>query len=337
MSEAPNTFRNITTLRVGGSVAHVERPGSVGELVKLVDALDAEGEPLCIIGGGSNVLAPDDGYNGTIIIPSFTSVVFDDIGGGSVRVVADAGVQWDTLVEEAVSRELWGLENLSAIPGSAGAAPIQNIGAYGAEFSDAAEWVEVYDRTRKMTRTLPRDALAFGYRESVLKAQQPRFVVLRVSLILSTQPRPNLAYKDITKRFVGNPAPSLKEIRQAVIEIRAGKFPDMRRYGTAGSFFLNPILDEAQGNALVERYPKLPHYPAGSGKVKVSLAWILDNVMHAKGMRVGGAFVWDRQPLVIATERDVSAADICKLSATIQKTVLDTVGITIVPEVTFLQ
>ena len=285
-----------------------------------------------ILGGGSNVLAPSGAYPGTVIIPSFDCIIFEMADENTVRVTADAGAQWDALVAESVERGLWGFENLSAIPGTVGAAPIQNIGAYGMDVSETIDWVEVYDRAQQTVRRLANIELEFSYRNSTLKKERGRFVVLRVSFLLSHAPNPKLSYRDLALRFQEKPSPSLAEIRQAVIEIRADKFPSLGVFGTAGSFFMNPVLNEREVEKLLAEYPELPHFPAEGG-VKVSLAWILDNVIRAKGARLGGAFVWDRQPLVIATDDTATADDVRALMRTVQRKVRDMTGIVIVPEV----
>jgi len=326
-------FKECTTLRVGGTIARVLRPRSMEECSALIEALDAGGTPVLVLGGGSNVLAPDNGFDGTVVIPSFSEIRFEDAASHGMRVIADAGVPWDALVQKTVERELWGLENLSGIPGNVGAAPIQNIGAYGTDVSKTIERVEVYDRTEKKVHTLVSADVQFGYRTSVLKKERGRFVVLRVSFILSPNQNPNLSYKDLRERFGKEAHPSLSALREAVIAIRAGKFPDLAHYGTAGSFFLNPVLSGKEADAFLSRYPNAPHFP-GEGGVKFSLAWILDSIVKAKGLRVGGAFVWDRQPLVIATDSSgATAEDVRVLMRIIQEKVFDATRIRIQPEV----
>lgn len=336
MKDSGTLFKDITTLRVGGLARRVVHPESKEACISLIEAMDAKAGDLLVLGGGSNILGKDEPYEGTVIIPSFDSVSFESDNNASVRVVADAGAVWDTVVKETVERDVWGLENLSAIPGTVGAAPMQNIGAYGADVSETVEWVEVYDRTQKYVRRLANAELQFLYRSSILKKQRGRFVVLRVSFILSRTPRPNLAYKDLALWFGGGDGhPELGSIRDAVIEIRRGKFPNLAEHGTAGSFFLNPIVPDGEAAALISEYPELPHFPEKGG-TKLSLAWILDHVVEAKGKRVGGAFVWNRQPLVIATEEGATARDVRTLTKAIQEKVFDATNLLIVPEVFFV-
>jgi len=330
MNTHSESFSTLTTLRVGGGINHVERPESKDDCVAHVRSLDEKKEELLILGGGSNVLARDDFFTGTVLIPSFNNIVFESVGD-TVRVIADAGVVWDTLVEKTVERDLWGFENLSSIPGNVGAAPMQNIGAYGSDISETLEYAEVYDRLEKKIRILSHKELAFGYRTSVLKKERGRFVVLSVSFLLSSKSKRKLSYKDLQERF-GDSEPRLGEIRDAVIDIRKNKFPDLSLFGTAGSFFLNPILSGREASALIAQYPNIPHFPDGE-QTKISLAWLLDNVVHAKGMRVGDAFVWDKQPLVIATEKSATGSDVRALMNVIQEKIFEVTKIKIVPEV----
>lgn len=332
MPEKPESFRTLTTLKVGGDIKHVERVTSRRDCLALVAELDSKKDPLLILGGGSNILASDSVYEGTVVIPSFSSFLFEEVAPPKVRVVVDAGVVWDTLVEESVARGLWGIENLSSIPGSVGASPMQNIGAYGADVSKTIEWVDVYDRIEKAEKKLRVSDLSFGYRTSVLKKERGRYVVLRVSFLLSKHATPHTSYKDLALVFEGNSAPTLPEIRDAVIRIRTGKFPSLAEYGTAGSFFLNPVVSQEIARAFLRHYPNAPHFQE-KDRVKLSLAWMLDSIIHAKGMRVGGAFVWDKQPLVIATNNNATGNDVRVLMKTVQEKVFHATNIVIEPEV----
>lgn len=332
MLEKHESFRTLTTLKVGGDIKRVERVASRRDCLALVAELDSKKDPLLILGGGSNVLASDSVYEGTVVIPSFSSFLFEEIASSKVRVVVDAGVVWDTLVEESVARGLWGIENLSSIPGSVGAAPMQNIGAYGTDVSKTIEWVDVYDRIEKAEKQLRVSDLSFGYRTSVLKKERGRYVVLRVSFLLSKHAAPNISYKDLAVLFEGNSAPALPEIRDAVIKIRKGKFPSLAEYGTAGSFFLNPVVSQEIALTFLKHYPNASYFQA-KDRVKLSLAWMLDSIIHAKGMRVGGAFVWDKQPLVIATNNNATGNDVRMLMKTVQEKVFHATHIAIEPEV----
>lgn len=329
--EGTHSFKQLTTLRVGGDVADVLRPTKKQECVEIIKDFDAQEKNFLILGEGSNILAPDTPFDGAIVIPSFSDVIYEEVDSDTVRVVSDAGVRWDDLVLETVSQNLWGFENLSAIPGTVGAAPMQNIGAYGADIAQTCEWAEVYDRKDKTIKKLTNTELQFEYRTSVLKKERGRYIVLSVAFLLSKTPRPNISYKDLHNSFNGS-APTLQDIREAVIRIRKGKFPSLTECGTAGSFFLNPILNERAAPEFLEKYPNAPHFKTEEG-VKIPLAWILDNIINAKGMRVGGAFVWEKQPLVIATDNTATSEDVRTLMKQLQKKVFEKTNIQIVPEV----
>lgn len=332
MHPSPVSFRDLTTFKVGGEIFRYEHLDTPNDVCAFVAERDRAGDTLRVLGSGSNILASDEPFEGTVISVGAQAHHFES-AGDTVHVVAEAGMSWDALVLEAVSRGLWGFENLSAIPGTVGASPIQNIGAYGAEVASTIEWVEVYDRVQKTRRTLSHAELQFGYRTSIFKQHRDRYVVLRVMFRLSRTPSPNTSYKDVRAVF-GDRTPSLEELRDAVVHIRARKFPNLAEYGTAGSFFLNPVVEARTAEALSATYPELPQFPGVEG-VKVSLAWMLDHVVHAKGMRVGGAFVWHEQPLVLATDHGATSSDVRALARTLTEKVFALTNVAIVPEVTF--
>ena len=238
-------------------------------------------------------------------------------------------------MERSVGKYFWGIEILSGIPGTWGGAVLQNIGAYGAVLSGAMQSVDVYDMQESEERTWTASECSFGYRTSVFKKSPGRYVVLRVRLALSATPRPNVSYHDLAVRFAGGSPSTPAELREAVLDIRRGKFPDLVEYGTAGSFFLNPVLDAVAARAVAERFPGMPLFPLPEGGVKVPIAWLLDyrhGVLDMRDMRVGGAFVWPAQPLVIATERGATASDVETLAQSVAARVREVTGIHLEPE-----
>lgn len=317
---------SLTSFRIGGPARFLIRPQSVGDVHKALDFARARNLPLLILGGGSNVLIVDEGFPGVVLKIELRGVEWR----GSV-VTAAAGEEWDALVEESVARGLWGLENLSGIPGSVGAAPVQNIGAYGAELKDTLESVEALDRARGEVVTLKSAACGFGYRRSLFKREPGRYIVLSITLGLRTEGRPNLAYKDIAAIFGGASAPALRRIREAVLAVRALKFPDLRTEGTAGSFFLNPVVSDEKAVQLRRHFPGLPAFPADGG-VKISLAFILDR-LGMKGSARGGARLFEKQPLVFAAARGCSARDVLSLAKLVEESVREACGIELEREV----
>ena len=320
----------LTSFRLGGPARHFARVKNLEELRQSLDYARDQNLATLILGGGSNLLIGDAGFDGLVIKIEITGVesLPANTAGESGLLVAGAGESWDALVARAVKDGWWGLENLSGIPGTVGAAPVQNIGAYGAEVRDTLAWVEVLDRKSGEVVRLQNAACGFGYRTSIFKRLPARYVVLRAAFALTKDGTPNASYKDLADIARLN----LDEIRQKVLEVRSQKFPDLSVEGTAGSFFLNPVVSGQKAAELLEKYPGLPTFAAEKGR-KVSLAWLLDNVLHAKGMREGGARLYERQPLVIVAGFGASARDVTALKEKIKKEVQEKLDITLEEEV----
>jgi len=320
----------LTTFHIGGPAKFFVRVKTVEEIQESLDYARDKKLRVQVLGGGSNVLFSDAGFDGLVKKIELRDVVKD-----ADTYVAAAGESWDALVERAVRDGLWGLENLSGIPGSVGGAVVQNIGAYGAALSQTLVWAEAYDSATSALVHLTADQCSFGYRDSVFKHSE-RLVVVRAAFTLSPSPAPNLEYRDLAERFKAED-PSLQAIRTAVLDIRAHKFPDLAKEGTAGSFFLNPMVPRAQARALKERYPDMPLFDMPeTPDVKVPLGWLLDHVLNLRGTAVGGARVFERQALVIAATRGATARDVNALAQMIRQGVRRTIGIDIHEEVKIL-
>lgn len=291
----------LTTLRVGGRAHQVAFIHRVGDLKQALEHARAHMLPWFVLGGGSNTLFLDEGYPG-IVLKIELRGIRENLLRTKVLLEVAAGESFDEVVRYAVARGWYGLENLSFIPGTVGAAPIQNIGAYGAEVGDRIAWVDVYDINSGGLRRLTQAECAFSYRDSVFKHPAGAdFIVVRVCFELATEGSFNTSYQDVAAFFAGNVPRSLGDVREAIGKIRSGKFPDMRHCGTAGSFFKNPILARALGEKLQATYPHLPLYRVNDREVKCSLAWILDHVLGLKGVRVGHVGTFATQPLVLVT------------------------------------
>ncbi len=325
----------LTTFQIGGQAQFLITVHSQEELEEAIIFAKAKSLPKLILGGGSNILVSDSGFEGVVIHIHLSGVELEED-----TLIAGAGEQWDALVERAVTEGLWGIENLSAIPGTVGGAVVQNIGAYGAALSEVLRWAEVLDtQTGDVTRYTNEQCL-FDYRNSIFK-QNPDLVVLRAAFNLSREPKPNVSYKDLAALFSSPPrlgeagsSLNLQAIREAVIGIRKGKFPDLSIEGTAGSFFKNPILPKAEADALKVQYPEMPLFamPETAG-VKVPLAWLLDHVLDLKGASVGGARLFEKQPLVIAAARNTSSNDVQELAEKVKREVKEKLHLEIEPEV----
>ncbi len=333
------SLREYTTFHIGGSAEYFVAVTSVQELRDAFVWARERSLLVTILGGGSNVFVSDEGVHGLVVQMGVMghTIVTD---GTEILLTVAAGEVFDEIVAMTVARGWWGLENLSCIPGSVGATPIQNIGAYGVEINERIVSVMVYDPHTDVTTELTNTQCAFGYRDSLFKhAEGKHYVVTAVTYRLSQEPNPRLTYRDLAVwselRSRGE-APTLAEIRTAVCEIRSKKFPDWNVLGTAGSFFKNPIISEVHYARLVKQYPQLPGYPAGNGEVKIALGWILDHVLNVRGFRQGAVGTYEGQALVIVNHGDATAIELETFAAHIVEQVRVATNITIAWEVTKL-
>ncbi len=323
-------------MKVGGTARYFVDATSVPDVRNALAFAKKEGLPVFILGGGSNVLAPDDGFAGLVLRMSLSGVTWEE-HDDAVHVHASAGEKWDQLVGTTTAKSLWGLENLSLIPGSVGGAIVQNIGAYGVEVCEQVVSVDVLDTNSGEVRTITARECMFDYRDSIFKTHS-ELLVMGATFQLSGTAHPRIAYKDLANIFAGIDAQTLtpSQVRNAVIAIRSGKFPDLEHYGTAGSFFKNPLVTRVAAEEFLKRYPNAPHYDQTDGSVKLSAAWIIDHILHMRGARDGEVGSWDAQALVIVNYGDASATEIKKFISEIQKRAHDETGITLEPEVVFM-
>lgn len=323
-----------TTFRLGGPARFFASVTSVRELREALAYAEEHTLPCMVLGGGSNVLVMESGWSGLVIQIAIRGREYDEDSEGDARVVVGAGESWDDFVRETVDHHgLWGLENLSLIPGTVGATPVQNVGAYGVEVKDRIEWVEALDTKTGELTILENSACRFGYRDSFFKQQEGKHhIVTRVAYRLSTRPRPVLDYKDLQARFGSHTDVSVKEVRETVCAIRAGKFPSLDEVGTAGSFFKNPIIPKEQFVAIREWAPQIPSYEVDEEHVKVPLAWILDTLGY-KGKRVGAFGCHSAQPLVLVHYGGGTPSELILFARDIMHDVKEKFDITIEPEV----
>lgn len=321
-----------TTFKIGGPARYFVAVKNEQELHEALAFAKEKQIPVFILGGGSNVLISDAGFAGLVIKIGLRGIE-RDTQVSQYRLMVGAGEAWDGLVQRAVDDGAWGIENLSGIPGTVGGAVVQNIGAYGAAFSEVIHSVHVFDTEEMLVKELSAHECEFGYRSSRFKTEEGKYVVLFATLLLSRTPKPNLSYKDLAHRFE-NKNPTIQEIRTAVLEIRKEKFPDLSVEGTAGSFFKNPIMSKDEAELLTQRYPEMPLFdmPETEG-VKVPLAWLLDKALQLKGYALHGVRLYEKQPLVVVASRTSSARDVQQLTSSIQKKVFDELKIKIEPEV----
>lgn len=288
-----------------------------------------------VLAGGNNILFTRD-YDGVLLTPVARQITLLSDDGEEVRVRADAGVEWDDLVEWAVERGLWGIENLSLIPGKAGAAPVQNIGAYGCEAKDAIRRVEMYCVETGAMLTLDAAHCGFGYRESVFKHDlKGKVIITAVEIALSHAPRPRLGYGDVEREVEARGGVTLRNIREAICSIRRAKLPDPAVLGNAGSFFKNPVVGAAAAERLLAEYPDMPHYPAPEGRVKLAAGWLIDRA-GMKGRREGAVGVHEQQALVLVNHGGATGGEVIAFAHKVQETVREKFGIEIDTEVNIL-
>jgi UDP-N-acetylmuramate dehydrogenase len=280
-----------TTFKIGGNARFFCAVSSTKELHEACRIAREKALPLLVLGGGSNMLVSDSGFGGLVIKIEIKGIEFEE-RGEIVQVRIGAGEDWDYVVAKCVSQGYGGIENLSYIPGTVGAAPVQNIGAYGVEIGSVIAAVRAVNYENGEERIFSRNECRFAYRDSFFKTPGGRkFIITEVTLELQKNCPLNMTYKDVAVFYEQNPAhpKTLQGVRDAVIMIRKRKLPDLSRFGTAGSFFKNPIISEKHFALLKEKYPTLPSYSASEGYVKVPLAWILDNVCGIKGYKKGNS------------------------------------------------
>lgn len=321
----------LTTLQTGGDAGYYTEINDLADLEKAVAFAHEKQLPFCVLGGGSNMLIKDEGYPGLILKQNLRGITYNTSENGTYEVTVFAGENFDELVQETTTRELWGLENLSHIPGTVGATPVQNVGAYGVEVADLISQVTVFDADTKKITTLKNAECHFSYRHSIFK-EKNNLIIISVTFTLTTQSNPKITYADV-KAVVGeNPTPG--DIRNIIIAIRAAKFPDWHRVGTAGSFFKNPRLSLPEVNVLLNKYPDIPTYSDADGLTKISLGYVLDKICGLKGFAIGPVRLYENQALVLVAEAGATTTDIKNFVKIISKKVYEKTLIKISQEVT---
>ncbi len=332
------SLKNLNTFKIGGNARYFCEIFSVNDIKVALKFAKEKKLPIFILGGGSNVLISDDGFYGLVIKNSILGLELSELEDDKniVLLKAGAGENWDDLVQFCVEKSLYGLENLSAIPGTVGASPVQNIGAYGAEVKDCIKKVFAINIDTLEEKIFENIECQFAYRNSFFKTKEGRrFIITAVIFKLSRKAEINFNYKDIKEYFEkeGIKNPSLKELREAVILIRAQKLPDLKKFGTAGSYFKNAIISKEKFIELKTQYPLLPEFSVGVDMVKVPTAWILDSICSLKGFKLGNVGLYEKQPLVFVNYGNGTAEEIISLEKKVGNTVFEKTGIKIESEV----
>lgn len=326
-----------TTLRVGGPAARFVVATTEREFIDTVTDCDDRGEPVLVLGGGSNLLIADDGFPGTVVRVAITGLRADVSTCGGAAVWVGAGENWDTFVAHAVEQEWIGVETLSGIPGSVGATPIQNVGAYGADVSQTITSVRTWDRHDRTQRTFPVSDCGFGYRTSRFKREPGRYLVLEVGFQfqLGSLGAP-IAYPELARHLGAEPGQRVDagRVRESVLAIRAGKgmvLDDADHDSwSAGSFFTNPILSSEVAATLPDDAPR---FPTPDGDVKTSAAWLIQHAGFAKGHGNATASLSTKHVLALTNRGGARASDIADLAREVRAGVQEKFGILLVPEV----
>lgn len=331
-------LRPFNTLGVHARARYFVSIRSVGQLRQVLRNDKINKHDMLVLGGGSNILFAGD-YDGLIlhiaikgksVLKETERHIWLEIGGGE---------NWHDTVRHAVQKGWGGVENLSLIPGTAGAAPIQNIGAYGAELADVFEWLEAVKIDTAENHTFNKEECRFGYRDSIFKQElKGQFIITRVVVKLDKQPSLNTSYgairTEIEKRGIDKP--TVQDISDIVIDIRNSKLPDPDTLGNAGSFFKNPIIETERFNRLKNSFPEMPGYPVNEQNTKVPAGWLIEKAGW-KGKVVGNTGTYRQQALVIVNHGGATPDEIIMLAGRIQESVKDQFGIDLVPEVNIIE
>ncbi|UYF98502.1 UDP-N-acetylmuramate dehydrogenase [Halomonas sp. GD1P12] len=317
-----NTLRLPCTADIGA------RPRTPGELRQVLDTCRENEWPVTLLGGGSNVLLPEH-LPGAAITLEFDQWWIERRGDGGVAYVG-AGVHWHTLVMTLAERGWWGLENLALIPGRCGAAPVQNIGAYGVELGDCLEGVQVMALDSRRVYWLSREQCELAYRDSIFKRElSGKVAILRLALRLSRTGAPKLGYGDLAQRVTGEATPL--QVAKAVCSTRREKLPDPNVLANAGSFFKNPVVSDATAQTLRTRYPDMPSFAQPDGRYKLAAGWLIDQC-GLKGQRFGAFGVHERQALVMVHFGGGSRVELLDVAQKIVGAVESRFGVRLEPE-----
>jgi UDP-N-acetylmuramate dehydrogenase len=321
------------TLHVAATAAALCDVRELDQLPHAFELAEAKGLEVLVLGEGSNVLFAAD-FPGLVlcITANACSVVEQSADGALIR--AEAGMLWNDLVHWSLARGWNGLENMALIPGTVGACPIQNIGAYGVEVAEFIETVEAYNRLTGQTERLPNNACAFGYRDSRFKRERDEWVITAVEFRLSANRALKMNYAGVPEELaaMGIDSPKAVHLAEAISRIRSRKLPNPALIGNAGSFFKNPVLPDAQTVGLKAQYPALPVFPSGqAGFSKLSAAWLIEQAGW-KGYRQGDAGIAAQHALVLVNHGHASGQELLQVARQVVASVKDRLGITLEPE-----
>ncbi|KPU82806.1 UDP-N-acetylenolpyruvoylglucosamine reductase [Psychromonas sp. PRT-SC03] len=327
--KAFNTFSIDATTQI---LFHLSDLKQLDELLPLVKQMRVKNKPILILGAGSNILFCED-FSGLIIKVELLGISINSTDNDYILEIG-AGENWHDLVTYCIDNYMGGLENLALIPGVVGAAPVQNIGAYGCEFKDFCVALEYLDLETGKLHILSNAQCKFAYRDSIFKQQNMRnALITKVTLKLTKKWQPLQRGASLTATEIKEL--SAKKIYQSICQVRAQKLPDPTRIGNAGSFFKNPVVNKKLADKLRVENPNMPYYPQSEGRVKLAAGWLIEKA-HLKGRQIGGAAVHQQQALVLINKDNASANDVIKLAELVRKSIKDKFNIELQHEVRFI-
>ena len=331
-------LKNLTTFNVGGRARYFADVKNYDELSNAIGFSKIQNIPVFVLGGGSDILVSDRGFKGLVIRYNGKSLEFNE-KKSYVLVTAEAGLKWDKLVEASVARNLQGIECLSGIPGSVGAAPIQNIGAYGQELKNTFVNLTAYDIKKQKFIQLDKKDCGFDYRESIFKKSGNKgYIIVDVTLKLNKRKSPTISYQSLIdylkEHEIG--APSLREVREAILKIRENKFENYLETPNAGSFFKNPVIEHSKLKNLKRLYPNIPYFEYANRKYKCFAGWFIEKAGW-KGKKYGNAAVSAKHALVLINPKKLAkASEIKTLAKKISDDVYRKFKVRLEPEVQFI-
>ena len=325
-------IRELITFRTGGNARFFCEVLDEEDIKKVFNFIEEKKFKFFIIGNGSNLLFSSKDFDGLLIKISIKGIKIDSDNNDSLIISAGAGENFDDLINFAISNNLSGIENLWNIPGTVGAAAVQNIGAYGIEVNDYIISVEGIDINTFEKFLFKNEDCNFGYRESIFKKNK-NLLITKVYFKLNKKFLPNLKYSGLKEKFLNEKEITLEKVRLAVEKIRKEKLPDWKVLGTAGSFFKNPIVSIDKYEEIKKNYPDLPTFPVENDFVKISLGFVFDKICNLKGFRIGDVGFYEKQALVIINYKNAKSEEVISLVKLAEEKVFEKIGIKIEREV----
>lgn len=329
-------LKDLTTFQIGGPARYLLKIKNEDDLRAAFSFAKTRHLSIFVLGGGSNLLISDKGFNGLVIKNEIKGIKFIDKNEDRVILEVGSGENLDELIDLVSSQNIFGLENLSGIPGTVGGAAVQNAGAYGSELKDFIISISGLNINNGKEFTYERSICQYGYRDSIFKKNKKLFIT-RISLELNKKPAVNIEYQVLKDKLNGVSDITPLGVRTAVLNIRNEKLPDWHILGTAGSFFKNPIISTNEFSKLKEKFPNLPSFVEEKSKIKLPLAWILDQLCQLRGYREDKIGLYEKQPIVLVNFGEAKAEEVINFSKKIKNLVRDKTGLEIFEEVEIIK